>query len=347
MKTKVKTKTKIQMLAASLLALILVLPATALSQPPLRRGEVESFLALPTGHQPEGIAVSHRGAVYVGNRVFDGATITNQILAVNNDGVATVFATLPDSSSDSEGLLGLAIDRSGNLYAAFASFDPATQGVYTIGPDGGDVERLTGSEAIAFPNGLTLDTEGRLYASDSTGAIWRYANGMFTNWAQDPLLEPFPDDPFGFPLPGANGIGFFHRSHALYVANTERSMLLRIDIAPDGSAGPVVAVTPEFSLLLPDGIAVDVHGNVHAVLPGFSLFGTPPLVQVDTATGVITPTVTDPAEAAKFDTPASIAFGKRHDSRSVYVTNADLPVVPGGPGPGVVRVGVGVLGSPR
>jgi hypothetical protein len=63
-----------------------------------------------------------------------------------------------------------------------------------------------------------------------------------------------------------------------------------------------VAVTPQFSLLTVDGIAVDVHGNVHAVLIGFAVLGTPPLVQVNTATGVITPTITDPAEAAKFDT---------------------------------------------
>jgi hypothetical protein len=83
------------------------------------------------------------------------------------------------------------------------------------------------------------------------------------------------------------------------------------------------------------------------VLIGFAVLVTPPLVQVNTATGVITPTVTDPAEAAKFDTPASIAFGKRRDSSSVYVTNSDLPEVRGGPGPGVVRVGVGVYGSPR
>ncbi len=336
------------MLAVSLLTPVLLLPPTVLSQPPLRRGEVETLLTLPEGNRPEGIAVSHRGAVYVGNRIYDGPTINNQILAVNNDGVATVFAPLPPSSSMSQGLLGLAIDRWGNIYAALASFDPATHGVYSISADGNDIERLTGSENIAFPNALTFDASGRLYVSDSTGSIWRYGNGAFSIWAQDPLLEPLPNDPFGFPLPGANGIGFDHHPpHALYVANTERSMLLRVDIASDGSAGPVVPVTPPFSLLTVDGIAVDVHGNVHAVLPGFSLFGAPPLVKVDTATGVITPTVTDPAEAAKFDTPASIAFGKRRDSKSVYVTNADLPVVPGGPGPGVVRVGVGVLGSPR
>ncbi len=111
----------------------------------------------------------------------------------------------------SQGLLGLAIDRFGNLYAALASFNPDTHGVYRIGPDGTDIERLTGSENIAFPNALTFDIYGRLYVSDSTGAIWRYVDGTFGNdpWTQDPLLEPLPNDPFGFPLPGANGIGFY------------------------------------------------------------------------------------------------------------------------------------------
>ena len=146
-----RTRTKIQMLAVSLLTPVLLLPPTVLSQPPLRRGEVETLLTLPEGNRPEGIAVSHRGAVYVGNRIYDGPTINNQILAVNNDGVATVFAPLPPSSSMSQGLLGLAIDRWGNIYAALASFDPATHGVYSISADGNDIERLTGSENIAFP----------------------------------------------------------------------------------------------------------------------------------------------------------------------------------------------------
>ena len=280
--------------------MIFTLPVTALSQD--QTSSVETVLVLPAGNRPEGVAVSNRGTVYVGNRIFDG-TITNQILAIHENGAIEVFATLPPSSLGSQGLLGLAIDRSGHLYAALASFDPATHGVYRIGPDGADIERLTGSENIVFPNALTFDIYGRLYVSDSMGAIWRYVDGKFGNdpWTQDPLLEPLPNDPFGFPLPGANGIGFYP-PNVLYVANTERSMLLRIDIALDGSAGAVVPVTAPFSLLTVDAIAVDAHGNVHAVLPGFTVLGTPPLVKVNTATSVITPTVTDPAEAAKFDT---------------------------------------------
>jgi DNA-binding beta-propeller fold protein YncE len=113
------------LLSALTLASFALSPMAALSQ--LERGEVETFVVLTVGNRPEGIAVSHRGAVYVGNRIFDGTTITNQILAVNNDDVAAVFATLPDAFSESPGLLGLAIDRSGNLYAALASSVTFTQ----------------------------------------------------------------------------------------------------------------------------------------------------------------------------------------------------------------------------
>ena len=104
-------------------------------------------------------------------------------------------------------------------------------------------------------------------------------------------------------------------------------------------------------LLTTDGIATDRNGNVHVVVPGHvvleQLFGRPfaPLVRVDAATGEVTSTVFDDPEMPQFDVPLSLVFGVvGPELESVFITNGDLPVVPGGPGPGIIQVGVGVDG---
>jgi sugar lactone lactonase YvrE len=310
-------------------------------------GRSEIVASLPAGSQPEGIAMSRTGTLFVANRRPGATTVVNQVLRIERDGTATVFALLPESNPEAEGLLGLTIDPGGTLYAAFASFD-SNHGVWTISRDGSGIRRVPGSEAIVFPNALTFDAQGTLFATDSFGgAIWRSVRGgSFSLWVEDPLLAPLPDDPFGFPLPGANGIAFYPPD-VLYVANTEQGLLVSVRILPDGRAGAVRAVTAPFSAPTVDGIAVDSNGGIHAALPGFALVGASPLVRIDPATGIVTATVIDPTDVTRFDTPLSVVFGGgQWDVRTLLVTNGDLPVVPGGPGPGVVQVDVGVPGFP-
>ena len=313
----------------------------------LASGRTEVVLSLLPGNSPEGIAVSRNGNLFVGNRQVGETTVVNEILRIAPHGTAAVFARLPESSPAAQGLLGLTVDPTGTLYAAFASFD-ANHGVWRVSRDGTDIERIPGSEGIGFPNALTFDPRGNLYVTDSfRGAVWRsHRGGAFSIWVEDPLLAPLPANPFGSPLPGANGIAFYP-PNSLYIANTERSLIARAQIEPDGSPGPVEAVTAPFAVPTVDGIAMDVHGQIHAVLPGFTILQVSPVVRIDPETGVVTPTVIDPVDMSRFDTPLSLAFGGgRWDVRTVLVTNGDLPVVPGGPGPGVVQVNVGVAGFP-
>jgi hypothetical protein len=310
-------------------------------------GDVSTVLALPAGNRPEGIAVHPAGSVFVGNRGVGGPVTTNEILRISPDGTTRIFATLPHCGAGAEGLLGLAVDPVGDVYAAFASFDD-NHGVWKVSRDGTSFERLPGSSSIVFPNDLTFDWNGSLYVSDSFGgAIWRSERGApFTRWVEDPLLLPLPTDPFGVPLPGANGLAF-EPPDRLYVANTERGLIARVRVGPDGRPAAVEAVTVPFAVPTVDGIAMDVRGHIHAVIPGFALFQGLPLVSVDPGTGAVAPVVTDPAAVSRFDTPLSIAFGRgRRGASTVLVTNGDLPVVPGGAGPGVVQVDVGVPGMP-
>jgi sugar lactone lactonase YvrE len=132
-----------------------------------------------------------------------------------------------------------------------------------------------------------------------------------------------------------------------YVANTEQGVIARVRINPDGSAGTVEALTPAFAVPVVDGIAVDAHGQIYGVLPAFSVLQTSPLVRIDPDTGAVTAIVAEVVGASAFDKPLSLTFaGGRWGVKAVFVTNGDLPVFPGGPGPGVVKVDTGVPGFP-
>ena len=317
-------------------------------------GEARMIFPLREGNHPEGIALDPRGTIYVGNRRDDGEHVVSEVLAIAGDGSASTLAVLAELETDDpggSGVLGLATDARGNVYAALVTFDPATHGVWRIGRNGWEQARLPGSEEIVFPNALTFDPRGNLYVTDSIGgAVWRFPTGADTTgdrWAQDELFEPAPDDPFGFPLPGANGIGF-HPPDTLYVANTEKGLIVRVPIdLADGSAGRPSLVAAGPALLTIDGLAVDALGGIHAVIAGHGVLGTSPLVHVDPATGTTTSSVAGP-DLDEFDVPLSLAFGRgARDRHSVFVTNSDLPGLPPETHkPGIVQAHVGAPGFP-
>lgn len=307
----------------------------------------ETVLSLAPDNSPEGIAVSRTGDVFVGNRLVVGTVTRNEILSITADGNVATFASLPDTNAGAEGLLGLTVDPRGRVYAALVALD-SNHGIWRVSRDGKSTELLPGSPDIVFPNALTFDRTGNLYVTDSFGgAIWRVRpGGSFTRWVADALFEPLPSDPFGFPVPGANGIAFFPPD-ILYVANTEQGLIAKVRIKPDGSAGTVEAVTSAFAVPTVDGIAVDAHGQIYGVLPGFALLQTSPLVTIDRGTGAVTDVVDEVVGASAFDTPLSLAFGGgRWGVKAVLVTNGNLFDIPGGPGPGVVKLDVGVPGFP-
>ncbi|MFQ5569996.1 MAG: SMP-30/gluconolactonase/LRE family protein [Rhodothermales bacterium] len=316
-------------------------------------GQMETILSMPAGESLEGIALDKRGTIYVGNRRNDETGRISEILRITPDGVVSVFATLPTAAPEAIGVLGLVTDASGNVYAAHVTQDPATHGVYRINSTGSVVERLAGSEALIFPNALTFDARGTLYATDSFGgAVWRYGRGgTFTRWSQNGLLAAVPVEGAPFPIPGANGIAFFP-PNTLYVANTSQFSISRIRIAPDGSAGDAEVVAQGLDLFSIDGIAVDVHENVYGVLAasnaeetGTPINPVPPLVKVNTRSGGVTAVLQD---MSAFDAPTSLAFGRgRSDQQSLFIANSALfgPLT-NGPGAGVVQMGVGVRGFP-
>jgi sugar lactone lactonase YvrE len=285
------------------------------------------------GELPEGVTVDKVGNVYV------GLAPLSKIVKFSPTGEVSDFAQLPAPTPFGTGVVGLAVDAPGNVYAGLASGDVSTQGVYKIYPDGSS-ERLPGTEAISFANALVFDKRGNLFVTDTIfGAVWRIPRGGSAQlWLHDETLVgfilPAPAPPF--PL-GANGIAY--RRGNLFVANTSKAQIVRIPVLNDGSPGTAEIFVKDPALLTPlDGIALDVHGNIFALV-----IAQNKLVRIDAETKDITTLAT---AADGLDFPASLAFGSGKGNRqSVFVTNYAIGP-PGGTGPALLKVEVGTPGLP-
>jgi sugar lactone lactonase YvrE len=309
--------------------------ATAGERHTFAPGQVRQVLSLqPLIDMPEGIAVDSRGHIFVSNRRLENGKRVCEILEIARDGTVGVFATLDPAVEDSfaAGVTGLAFDARGDLYAALSSFKTRTHGVWRIRRNG-DAERLAGSRRMAFANALAFDLQGNLYVTDSIdGAVWRFPRqGRGRVWSRHPLLAPDG-------LIGANGIAFVP-PNSLYVANTDRALIARIQIKADGEAAEPEIAASGFELLTIDGLAADGRGMLHAVIAASVAFGTAPLVRVNPDTGEI---VSSEASAAAFDLPTSLALGRGPlDHKSVFVVNSGIfPEGRPETAPGIIRVGV-------
>jgi sugar lactone lactonase YvrE len=295
------------------------------------------------GELPEGVTLDKSGNIYVtlGAPGFAGGGL-GEVWKISTDGSETVLAAFDYPGVS--GPAGIAVDAPGNVYFAYPATDPTINGVYNL-RNGGPV-RLPGTGAILLANGLAFDKQGNLYVSDSIlGAIWRIPRGGDSPaevWIQDALLAGcLPDDPFG-----ANGIAFW--KGGFYVANTGQGLLVRIPIHADGSAGEAAVVAGDVDngcdfdgLWGMDGIALDVHGSVYALLVLQNK-----LVRIDPSDGSYDVMLTD--EDGLWN-PASLAFGTgKSDRESLFIANYAVlpPVPPNNLGAAVLKIDVGVPGLP-
>lgn len=147
------------------------------------------------------------------------------------------------------------------------AFHPQTGALLVIDFGGGQVLRVdpfTGASSVFMTvtgssglNGLTFDSAGNVYVSDSAqGIIWKTGanGGAGTAWVTDALLTTTGVPPFG-----ANGLEFNHAETILFVANTGNDTIVQIPVDNGTPKKPVIFVN---SINGADGIAIDAHDNL-------------------------------------------------------------------------------------
>lgn len=334
---------------------------------------VSSFPAFIPLASSEGVAVDKEGNVYVSVR--EGGH--GKILRFSPTGQGSLFVDLGPGDVG-----GLAVDAPGNVYAATPT------GVFRVSRRGKAV-RLPGTEQIVGANALAFDSRGNLYVTESSslraplicppqsslgqGGVWRITpRGDVDLWLESELLSG-TCTVLGVPV-GANGIVYLHSSGrggptsrsrraghegALYIANTEKGLILRVPILRDGSPGlldtwvsQIEEPYPLFGYLptVPDGLSADIHGNIYAALVACAAVVRFDAVDRSQETiaryNVFDPDPADPLFAL-LDTPASLAFGTGKGGRTkLFVTNLGWGIAQAAPRPGLTKIEAGVPGLP-
>ncbi len=251
---------------------------------------------------PENIAIDDTGTVYL------SMGPSGEVRAVGPDGEESSVATL---DTGEEGLaLGITAHEDA-LYAANASSEPETHGIWRVDPDGGaDPERIASLPADeTMPNGIIPDpfvAETLLVSDHLGGAIWRVPlDGEPEPWLAHESLEPDADAET--PV-GADGLAVYEGD--VYVDNLNAGSVLRVPVV-DGAAGEPELIAQDERLVGADGLTVDAEGAIY--------------VAVNAANAVVrvTPggeigTVVD----SGLDFPADVHFGTTAETDSqLYVAN--------------------------
>jgi sugar lactone lactonase YvrE len=216
------------------------------------------------GQLPEGLVVNNKDIFVAWAPIGQVAKIDKNNLTVSKYGS---WPTIPPNKGF---MLGLNLDKQGNLYAAVASLSPELKsGVYRLPPGGAGQATLFATHPnMTFPNDLLFDKQGRLFVSDSSsGTLFTVQpNGKVAKWISDPLLNGDRNfcPPAQLPVNiGANGIALDKNGTSLFVVNTDRASIIRVPIMKDGSAGkPELFVGPDCKILNgADGIVLDKDGS--------------------------------------------------------------------------------------
>jgi sugar lactone lactonase YvrE len=201
---------------------------------------------------------------------------------------------------------GLTLDRQGRLLAC-----EHDRRVSRTGPDGTVLtlaERYQGKR-LNSPNDIVVKSDGGIYFTDPPYGLPGQSEGKELDFHGVYRIEPdgsliLLDASFERP----NGLAFSPDERVLYVDDTSKGHIRAFDVKSDGtlSNGRVFAELERPGAAgAPDGMKVDVHGNVFCTGPGG--------IWVVAPSGEILGTIEVP------EVPANLAWGDS-DLKTLYIT---------------------------
>jgi len=220
-------------------------------------------------------------------RIYAGGE-AGQIYAVTLDGDVEQVA---DSGG---GILGLAVDAAGTIYAC----DEGRAEVLRVDPRSGAVEVYSAGSAgraMIEPNYCAFDASGSLYVTDSSD--WEEQNGVIYRIAPGGETVVWTDALRRYP----NGCCFGADGRWLYVVESSLPGIWRVPVGDDGAAGAPQLVCALPAATVPDGIAFDDKGALYVACY------RPDRVYRLGPDGALE-TVADDPLGLKLNTPTNVAF---------------------------------------
>lgn len=193
-------------------------------------------------YHPEGVAWGPDGRVYAGGEA-------GQVFRLDLDGDAA-----EEYANTGGNMLGVALDADSNAYVC----DMGLQQVVRVSPDGtwNTYSKGLPERPMRLPNYPVFDDAGTMYVTDS--GDWGDRDGLVWRVSPDGRTDVWDETAAGFP----NGACLSADGGALYVVESSPPLVSRIEIADKGSAG-ARSVVVELPRTVPDGIALDVEGNLY------------------------------------------------------------------------------------
>jgi len=214
------------------------------------------------------------------------------------DGTLEVFRQ-PSGNSN-----GLTFDQQGRLIAC----EHGTRRVSRTEPDGRVVPLATHYQGkrLNSPNDVVVKSDGSIYFTDPPYGVQPEKRELSFQGvyriAPDGTLTLLADD---FDRP--NGLAFSPDESILYVDDTTQRHVRAFDVLPDGTLanGRIFAEMHSPATGGPDGMKLDVEGNLYVTGPGGTWLFDPEGNHLGT---LVTP-----------EKPANLAFGDT-DRRTLYIT---------------------------
>lgn len=197
----------------------------------------------------EGPAFDRQGNLYV------SSTFDNRVLKITPEKQVTTILHQDGLMPD-----GIAIHKDGRLFLACLSGKVAT-----VNPDGSNLTTIDAKYqgAPRSANDLVFDSKGNFYITDFTGTVSDPTGGVYRYSADLMTVVPVFKN-----LAAANGIGLSPEGNVLWVSETCRNALHRIQLLEDGiSIVPVAGANVVYRFIGGpgggDSMAIDEKGNVY------------------------------------------------------------------------------------